>query len=138
MPKDETEDIFISYKFTKVTSYQNTSSVGLEGVQMQNINDDEITGQNLLIVEDMIDSGHSMQKIRETILAHNPESLKVVILLHKKNPNNQSTYSFKADYTGFWCPNSFVIGYGMDYNQYFRDIRHVGVISKDAITKFKK
>ena len=88
MPKDETEDIFLSYKFTKVTSYKNFESVGKEGIYMENMNAEEIEGKNLLIVEDMIDSGLSMQTIRDTISALNPKSLKVVILLHKKNPVN--------------------------------------------------
>ena len=60
MPKDETEDIFLSYKFTKVTSYKNFESVGKEGIYMENMNAEEIEGKNLLIVEDMIDSGLSM------------------------------------------------------------------------------
>ena len=53
----------------------------------------------------------------------------MAIWLYKKNPVNL-TLGLKADYLGFWIPDKFVIGYGMDYNQYFRDFRHLGVISE--------
>lgn len=137
-PKDESEDVYIQYRFKKVSSYTNTSSVGADGVKMDEVKKEEIHGLNLIIIEDMYDTGHSMNKMMKNINEQGPASLRVAILLHKKNPENQENYNYQADYIGFWCPCSFVIGYGMDYNEYFRDFRHIGIISDQAIEKFKE
>ena len=82
---------------------------------MDAVNAEEIEGQNILIVEDMIDSGLTMKKFCESIKICKPKSLKMAIWLYKKNPVNL-TLGLKADYLGFWIPDKFVIGYGMDYN----------------------
>ena len=136
-PKDESEDVFIQYKFKKTSSYTNTSSVGPDGVKIDPIKREEIEGKNLIIIEDMYDTGNSMAKMVSNISAKDPKCLKVCVLLHKKNSDNQINYGYKADYIGFWCPDSFIIGYGMDYNEYFRDFRHIGIIAESAIEKFK-
>ena len=78
-----------------------------------------------------------MSKLLTYINKHNPKSVEAAILLHKENPRNLK-YNFVAKYTGFTCPGDFfVIGYGMDYNEYFREISHVCVITKEAIEKYR-
>ena len=71
-----------------MTSYLNTESVGLEGIVMDGVTVEEVEGQNIIVVEDLIDTGHSMKKIIDSISICKPKSLKCAILLYKKNPEN--------------------------------------------------
>ena len=57
--------------------------------------------------------------------------------MHKKNTVNLK-HDYWPDYIGFWCPQKFIIGYGMDYNEYFRDLEHISVISQHALEKYKE
>lgn len=84
--------------------------------------------KNLLIIEDIFDTGSTMMRIRDCLQSLGPSSLKYAIAFHKKNPKNLQ-YNFFAEYTGFVIPDVFVFGYGMDYNEYFREMSHLCVIS---------
>ena len=85
-------------------------------------------GRHILIVEDIFDSGSTIIKTREALLAKGTASLRFAVLFHKRNPKNLK-HGFWAEYTGFTIPDVFVIGYGMDYNQYYRDLSHLCVIN---------
>ena len=76
-----------------------------------------------------------MKLIRECILAQQPKSLKVAIAFHKKVAVNLH-YGYFADYIGFLIPDFFIIGFGMDYNEHFRDLPHICSISKHAIANY--
>jgi hypoxanthine phosphoribosyltransferase len=91
--------------------------------------------KNVLIVEDIYDSGHSMDAIRTYYQQKHVKDLKVCILLHKRNLLNIE-YNYFPDYIGFCIPNKFVIGYGMDLNEYLRDIHHLCIISSRGIAKY--
>ena len=78
-----------------------------------------------------------MSRLLTYINKHSPKSVEAAVLLHKENPKNLK-HNFVAKYTGFTCPGGlFVIGYGMDYNELFREISHVCIITREAIEKYK-
>ena len=126
--------MLIKFFFSKATSYENTGSTGTVKFE---IKDEVIDGANVLIVEDIFDTGLTMKKIVDTIKSKGAKSVKSVTLLHKKNPANQSYSDYFCDYIGYYIPDVFVIGYGLDYNDYVRDMEHVCVISKLGIEKHK-
>ena len=89
-----------------------------------------------MIVEDIIDSGLTMKLTLEIIKSLNPKCLKVAVAFHKKMANRPNLSNYSADYTGFLMPDQFVIGYGMDYNGEFRDLRHLCRINDLGKTTF--
>ena len=90
--------------------------------------DEDIEGKDVLIVEDIFDSGITLLNLRILLLARNPKSLKIVTLLDKKDNHNAEV---PIDYVGFEIPNKFVVGYGLDYAQKHRNLPYVGVIVED-------
>ena len=75
-------------------------------------------------------------KMLDTVRGFGAVSVGSVVRLHKKNEKNKK-YDYWPEYVGFTIPMAFVIGYGMDYNEYLRDMQHISIISKSAITKFE-
>jgi hypoxanthine phosphoribosyltransferase len=110
--------------FYKLSSYgdQKISSGNVKS--LKNINAD-IQGRDVIVVEDIIDSGLSIKYIKEDILKRNPKSLKMCALLYKKGI---SKLDFKIDYIGFKIPNKFVVGYGLDYAQKYRNLKEIFVL----------
>merc|ERR1712156_1175013 len=94
-----------------------------------------LTGKNVLIVEDIIDTGATMRKLLTTIMKYQPKSVKVACLLRKRTPKSSG---YVPDYVGFEIPNKFVVGYALDYNEYFRDLMHICEISPHGIEKYKQ
>lgn len=90
----------------------------------------DVTGRDLIIVEDIVDSGLSIKYMEELIAEHKPASMKVVTLLLKPN---SLKYDVKIDYIGFNIPSKFVIGYGLDLAQKFRNLRSIYALA-DADT----
>ena len=86
----------------------------------------DVNGRDLIIVEDIVDSGLSIKFIEELINQHHPTSMKVVSLLVKPN---SFRYDVKIDYIGFEIPSHFVIGYGLDYAQKYRNLRSIYMLS---------
>lgn len=86
-----------------------------------------IEGRNVLIVEDIIDTGLTMTYLMENLQTRRPKSIKVCTLLHK--PGN-ATVDFDPDFIGFTIPNEFVIGYGLDYQELYRNVPFIGVVRK--------
>ncbi|CAK7312433.1 Hypoxanthine-guanine phosphoribosyltransferase [Vulpes lagopus] len=89
---------------------------------------------NVLIVEDIIDTGKTMQTLLSLVKEHNPKMVKVASLLVKRTPRS---VGYKPDFVGFEIPDKFVVGYALDYNEYFRDLNHVCVISETGKAKYK-
>ena len=107
-----------------VSSYGNsTESSGNINIKMDL--DADITGKNVLIVEDIIDTGRTLKKLKELLISRNPKKLKLVTLLDKPD---RRVVDIKADYTGFTIPDAFVVGYGLDYAQKYRNLPYVGVL----------
>ncbi len=86
--------------------------------------DEPIEGKNVLIVEDIIDSGRTLKYIKNILKERNPESIKICTLLDKVE---QRETTVDVEYSGFTIGNEFVIGYGLDYKQYYRNIPYIAV-----------
>lgn len=117
-------DIDTSFDFISVASYkEGTASSGQ--VRMQKDLDESIEDRNVLLVEDILDTGLTLNYLTQVLLTRKPKALKVVALLDKPS---RRTRPFKADYVGFEVANQFVVGYGMDHAERYRnlpDIRFV-------------
>ncbi|EPY73456.1 hypoxanthine-guanine phosphoribosyltransferase [Camelus ferus] len=83
---------------------------------------------------DIIDTGKTMQTLLSLVKQHNPKMVKVASLLVKRTPRS---VGYRPDFVGFEIPDKFVVGYALDYNEYFRDLNHVCVISETGKAKYK-
>lgn len=103
--------------FVKMSSYEGTSTTG-KVEELIGLNTD-VTGKNVVLIEDIVDTGITIDKIIKLINSHNPGSVKICTLLYKPD-------AFKGvntpDYVGFSIPNAFVVGYGLDYDQKGRNL----------------
>ncbi|WP_353683389.1 hypoxanthine phosphoribosyltransferase [Thermodesulfovibrio sp. 3907-1M] len=88
---------------------------------------EEIQGKDILLVDDIIDTGISLKTIREKILSKNPSSLKICVLLDK---TERRVVDVAVDYIGFKVPNKFIVGYGLDYQEMFRNLPYITVFKK--------
>ncbi|MBS3946117.1 MAG: hypoxanthine phosphoribosyltransferase [Melioribacter sp.] len=111
--------------FFKLSSYGDEKISSGRVKLVKDLNAD-ITDRHLIIVEDIVDSGLSIKYVEEMIQSHNPASMKVVTLLLKPE---SLKYEVKIDYIGFKIPNKFVIGYGLDYAQKYRNLSSIYVLS---------
>ncbi len=110
--------------FLSISSYgNNTKTSGI--VRISKDMDTSITGRHVLIVEDIMDSGLTLNHLTNLLRAREPASLKIVCLLDK--PERREC-AITPDYVGFVIPNEFVLGYGLDYEQRYRNIPYVGVM----------
>ena len=117
--------------FMWISSYKGTNSTGTTQVRQDIVSD--IEGRHVLILEDIFDTGNSLDFAVKHLQARNPASLKICTLLDKperRNPN----ITLEADWVGFTIPNEFVVGYGLDYDEYYRNLPFVGVLKPEAYT----
>ncbi len=91
-----------------------------------------IEGRHVLIIEDILDSGLTLEKLVETLEVRNPASLRVCALLDKGKPFPLRTYPQALAFTGFLIPDEFVVGYGLDYAQRYRNLPYVGILKPDV------
>ena len=121
-------DIPCQIDFMWISSYVGTESTGKMLVR-QDLSTD-ISGRHVVILEDIFDTGNSLDFVYKHLLSKNPASIKICTLLDKparRNPN----VTLQADYTGFVIPNEFVVGYGLDYNEYYRNLPYIGVLKPE-------
>ncbi len=117
----------INMEFIKASSYgEGTNSSGSIKFEVDVKNN--LAGKNVLIVEDIVDTGLTLTKIMEKLKAHNPAQMKLVSLLFKPSRNR---HPVKIDYLGFEIPDKFVIGYGLDYSNRFRELPYIGIFDED-------
>ncbi len=90
--------------------------------------DAPIVGKHVLIVEDIIDTGHTLSYLLEILENRHPASLRIVTLLDKKERREVPVF---VDYVGFEVPNRFVIGYGLDFNELYRNLPYIGVLKPE-------
>lgn len=109
--------------FMKVSSYEGTESTGVITIK-QDLGID-IEGKDVLVVEDIIDTGRTLRVLKEELLKRKPASLKITTLLDKKE---RREVDLVADYVGFEIPNKFVVGYGFDIDDKYRNIPYIGYI----------
>ena len=91
--------------------------------------DNDIKGRHVLLVEDIIDSGNTLYCLKHALLERNPASVKIVTLLDK---SERRTSPIEADFCGFSIPNEFVVGYGLDYNERYRNLPYIGVLKHEV------
>lgn len=114
--------------FMAVSSYaDSTESSGV--VKILKDLDVSIEGKNLLIIEDILDSGRTLSYIKEMLLTRKPKSIKICTLFDK--PERRQVDLF-ADYVGCKVPNEFIVGYGLDYNEYYRNLPYIGVLKRSV------
>ncbi len=117
-----------SVDFMAVSSYGNaTESSGV--VRILKDLDSDISGRPILIVEDIIDTGHTLAYLLDNLRVRGPASLRICTLLSK--PSRRQV-DLKIDYVGFEIPNEFVIGYGLDYAEVYRDMPFIGVLKREV------
>lgn len=117
--------------FMAVSSYgSGTKSSGV--VKIIKDLDASIEGKDLLIVEDILDSGRTLNYIREILLARNPKSIKICTLFDKPERREVDLY---ADYIGSRVPNEFIVGYGLDYDEYYRNLPYIGVLKSSVYSE---
>ena len=122
-------DIPCQIDFMSIASYSGTTSTGRTEVR-KDVSVD-IRGRHVVILEDIFDTGNSLQFTYEHLIAKNPASLKICTLLDKPERRREGV-TVKADYTGFVIPNEFVVGYGLDFNEHYRNLPFVGVLKPEA------
>lgn len=116
-------DIPIEIDFMIVSSYGN-NKIGSEIKILKDV-DVQLSGVNVIIVEDIIDTGYTLEKICEVLKTRNIASLKICTLLNK--PSRRKV-NINIDYNGFDIEDEFVVGYGIDYAQKYRNIPYIGVV----------
>ena len=112
-----------------VSSYHGTKSTGRIDFRQTQFAD--IRGRHVLILDDILDSGMTLHTVRERLAAESGAlSLKICVLLRKSVSHMRHV---EADYLGFEIPNEFVVGYGLDYNERYRNLSFIGVLTHEAI-----
>lgn len=119
----------VEMEFMAVSSYgAGTESTGVVRI-LKDLNSD-VTGRDLVIVEDIVDSGLTLAYLQSLLRAREPASLRTCVLLDKKERRETDVV---LDYVGFTIPNAFVIGYGLDYGGLYRQLPFVGLLDPSAI-----
>ena len=111
-------------EFIQTVSYEGTQSTGTVSMKLD-IPEEDVAGKHIIIIEDVIDTGRTLSVVKEMMLERNPASLKVCTLLDK---HECRVVPFEGDYIGFTIGNEFVVGYGLDFDQKYRNLPYVGVI----------
>ena len=115
--------------FMWISSYQGSNTTGNMCVR-KDVSAD-LKDRHVVILEDIFDTGNSLDFTYKHLLSKEPASLKICTLLDKPERRNP-TVTVKPDYTGFVIPNEFVVGYGLDFNEYYRNLPFVGILKPEA------
>lgn len=121
-------DLPCTVDFISVSSYGvGTSSSG----QVKIVKDlsESIEGRDLIIVEDILDSGNTLDYLRNVLMARKPASIRICTLLDKPERREKD---IQADYVGFNIPNAFVVGYGLDYAERYRNLPYIGILKPEV------
>lgn len=119
----------LSMDFIAVSSYGGgTKSSGV--VRILHDLEENIQGRDVLIIEDIVDSGRTLHYLVENLLSRKPQSVRVCALLDKPY---QRVTPVVADYVGFEIPDEFVVGYGLDYQELYRNLPYIGVLKSEYI-----
>ena len=119
-------------EFMWISSYEGTNSTGSMIVK-RDVSAD-IKGRHVVILEDIFDTGNSLQFTYDHLMEKEPASLVICTLLDKPSRRNPAV-TLKPKYVGFQVPNAFVVGYGLDYNEYYRNMPYIGVLRPEVYEK---
>ena len=118
-------------EFIAVSSYQNaTTSSGR--VQITHDVQQDVTGRDIIIVEDILDSGNTLAFLKDYLMTKGAASITIVTLLDKPSRRAKAV---TADLAGFVVPDEFVVGYGLDFSQRYRNLPYIGVLKPEVYTK---
>lgn len=117
----------VTMDFMTVSSYGD-GMVSAGKITVKKELDEDICGKDVLIVEDIIDSGNTLCHLKKLLLGRSPESLKIITLLDKPE---RRVVDIEPDYCGFQIPDKFVVGYGLDYGQKYRNLPYIGVVTQE-------
>ena len=118
--------------FMWISSYAGTNSTGSMNVK-RDISAD-VKGRHVVILEDIFDTGNSLQFTYNHLMEKEPASLDICTLLDKPSRRNPAV-TIKPKYVGFEVPDAFVVGYGLDYNEYYRNLPYIGVLRPEVYEK---
>lgn len=121
-------DVPCQMDFMWISSYSGTESTHM--TVRQDVTSD-IQGRHVLILEDIFDTGNSLDFTVKHLLEKEPASVKICTLLDKPE-RRKPEITLKADYTGFVIPNAFVVGYGLDYNEHYRNLDYIGILKPEV------
>lgn len=116
-------------EFMQISSYQGTRSTGSVMIR-QDVRQD-LKGRHVVILEDILDTGRSLQAVCKYLESKGVASLKICALLDKPEGRAEGV-ELEADYVGFRIPNAFVVGYGLDYDEAYRNLPYVGILKPEA------
>lgn len=120
----------LSLRVVAVSSYPGTS-VESKGAKLAGELPRDLAGKHVVIVDDILDSGQTLGLIDELVQMQKPASVRICVLL--KKPPEVRKREVKAHYVGFDIPNEFVVGYGLDYDGFYRNLPYIGVLKQEAI-----
>ncbi|RKX41351.1 MAG: hypoxanthine phosphoribosyltransferase [Thermotogae bacterium] len=115
-------DMDVTYSFIHVSSYAGTESTGR--IRVKSWIDESIEGKHVLVVEDVIDTGHTLKYILNYLRRYRPADLKIVTLVEKKKHD----HGIPVDFVGFEIGDVFLVGYGLDYNEKYRNLPYLGYL----------
>ena len=124
-------DIDCTFDFMVVSSYGNSTSSTGQVMILKDLSY-SIEDMDVIIVEDILDTGNTLSYLKKILLQRNPASLKICTFLDKPS---RRTQNLEADYSGYTIPDEFVVGYGLDYNEHYRNLPYVGVLKPEANLK---
>lgn len=119
------------YDFMAVSSY-GAATISSGTIDLVKDIRSDIKGRHVVILEDILDTGHTLSFVTKLLMERGPASLKICTLLDK--PERRQA-PIAADYIGFTIPNKFVVGYGLDYNELYRNIPYIGVLKPEVYQK---
>ena len=119
-------DIHCSMDFMAVSSYSGTSSTG--AVKINKDLSEDIEGRHVIIVEDILDSGVTLSYLKQYLMVRKPASISIATLMDKPARRKADVY---ADYSCFEIPDAVVVGYGLDYNERYRNLPYIGVLKPE-------
>ena len=120
-------DINCTMDFMAVSSYSGTSTTG--AVKINKDLSEDIEGRDVIIVEDILDSGITLSYLKGYLLNRKPASIRIATLMDKPARRRADVY---ADYSCFEVPDAFVVGYGLDYNERYRNLPYIGILKPEV------
>ena len=122
-------DFDLKYEFVKCKSYVDMTSGKLT---ISGLKQDQVCNKNILVVEDIVDTGNTLHTFISKVFDFGARDVKIFSLCDKPC-NRVKKATFKVDFCGFIVPNHFIIGYGLDYNEAFRGLKHIVVLNEVGI-----
>ena len=119
-------DIDVTFDYMDVSSYEGVES---RSITIKKDIDQDVKGKHILLVEDILDTGKTLTTVRAMFKERGAASVEIVTMLDKKEGR---TFPIEAKYVGFEIPNAFIVGYGLDFNEKYRNLPYVGILKEEC------